>query len=520
MTRACRNGVWLVGARLSCVLWCLLLCLLLAVPRVSAQVDGEDLTERSFNVDLVSGPVLGTGQITGLGGAYSALSNGIDGAAWNPAAYASRTLWGVAWFDWDLSISVSPGTIGDVDFDNNGSQDAWRSDTTNAGSGNQRFQYAAAGLGLQFGAFGAGVLLRNETYTIDLPGDEGSTLVELLTGHYGGAYHFFDGQLVIGAGVRSAGLTITAPQGATTSGMTQAQTELVSFLGAGLETGVLLRVVGQPWRFGAAARTPVVSMIPAASGPPQPVNGVSALPKEVHLPWELQLGLAWQFGERPLNRRWDNPHVVRDELREALEQRRRARALEQWQQEQRETSGRVSVAVADLENTANNDALRNPSDPEWWAAERARRAEEETAYWREIRTAERRRELAVESLSRDYLLLTGEVILVGATDNGVGVESFLNGVRQTSGDRISVGVRFGAELEPIAHWLKVRGGSYLEPSRYPGGRYRAHGTFGFDVRLFTWDLFGLMDPFTLRTGATLDAAQRYTSFGINLGFWH
>jgi hypothetical protein len=83
-----------------------------------------------------------------------------------------------------------------------------------------------------------------------------------------------------------------------------------------------------------------------------------------------------------------------------------------------------------------------------------------------------------------------------------------------------VGFRAGLELEPIAHWLKLRGGGYLEPSRYPGHPYRAHGTLGFDVRLFTWDVFGLMEPFTLRTGATLDAAQRYTSFGINLGFWH
>ncbi len=531
MTRA-----WLIAAALWMLPW-----------TAAAQADGETLTEGAFNVDLVTGPVLGTGQITGLGGAYSALSNGIDGAAWNPAAYASRTLWGIAWFDWDLSLSVSPGTVGDVDFDNNGRSDAWRSDTTMDGSSDQRFQYAAVGLGLQFGAFGAGVLFRAETYNIDLPGDEGNTVIDLVTGHYGAAYHVWDGQLVIGAGLRSATLSISAPQGAVTGGMMQQQTDLVSFNGFGLETGVLLRLVGQPWRLGAAARTPVVSVIAPDAGPTQPVNGVSALPKEVRLPWEVQIGAAWQIGERPLNRRWENPHVARDELWAKLQERRRLRTETQWELEQRE-AGPTGQGTSTLDampdydatwqstdnETANAPAraepaspqraaqaqVHAPSDASWWVEERQRRSEEEAEYWRELRTAERRRELAVQSLSRNYVLLTGEVILVGPTVNGVSVESFLNGVRQTSGERVSVGFRAGLELEPIAHWLKLRGGGYLEPSRYPGHPYRAHGTLGFDVRLFTWDVFGLMEPFTLRTGATLDAAQRYTSFGINLGFWH
>jgi hypothetical protein len=502
---------------------CVLLAITWTVGTASlarAQADGQPLTERGFNVDLVTGPVLGPGRIIGLGGAYTALADGIDGAAWNPAAYASRAVWGTSWFDWDLSLSVSPGTVGPVDFDNDGRSDAWRNDTTMGGTGDQSFQYGAAGLGLQFGALGVGLTFRSETYRIHLPGDQGNTQVSLLTFHFGGGYSLNDGQIVIGAGFRTAALTIGAPQLDATTGMQAMKNNLVNFTGTNLETGLLLRLTGKPWRLGAAARLPVVSVVPASNGPSQPITGVSALPKEVRLPWEVQLGFAWQFGPRPLNRRWENAHTVRDQLHETMQQRRRDRAQRQWELEQRQARTFGASPLAAPTTITLDPTMRTPSDPEWWKAEQVLRQQEANDYVHDEQAAERRRQLAVNSLAREYLLVTSEVIFVGRTQNGVGVESFLAGSRQTSGAAVSVGFRLGAELEPIAHWLKVRGGGYLEPSRYTDGSYRVHGTAGFDVRLFTWDLFGLMEPFILRTGATLDAAQRYTSFGLNLGVWH
>ena len=90
----------------------------------------------------------------------------------------------------------------------------------------------------------------------------------------------------------------------------------------------------------------------------------------------------------------------------------------------------------------------------------------------------------------------------------------------TSGDDVTVQIRVGVETEPWPHRLKVRGGSYLEPSRIEGGAYRLHGTLGFDFRVFTWDLFGLMDPFDFRAGLTGDIARGYFDWGIGIGFWH
>ena len=38
----------------------------------------EPLTRNDFAIDLVDGPVLGSGRIVGLGGAYTAIAEGID----------------------------------------------------------------------------------------------------------------------------------------------------------------------------------------------------------------------------------------------------------------------------------------------------------------------------------------------------------------------------------------------------------------------------------------------------------
>jgi hypothetical protein len=78
----------------------------------------------------------------------------------------------------------------------------------------------------------------------------------------------------------------------------------------------------------------------------------------------------------------------------------------------------------------------------------------------------------------------------------------------------------GAEGEPIANWVQMRAGTYFEPSRFEGVGYRVHATFGTDVRLFSWNLFGLLDEFTLTVGAAADVAERYLNAGLGVGLWH
>jgi hypothetical protein len=117
-------------------------------------------------------------------------------------------------------------------------------------------------------------------------------------------------------------------------------------------------------------------------------------------------------------------------------------------------------------------------------------------------------------------LISTELFAIGPTDDGVGLESFLSQRRQTSGEYVSFGARVGVEGEPIAGYVKMRAGSYLEPSRFAGVGYRVHGTLGTDLRLFSWDLFGLVDEFTVRLGASADVAERYLNVGFGFGMWH
>jgi hypothetical protein len=61
--------------------------------------------------------------------------------------------------------------------------------------------------------------------------------------------------------------------------------------------------------------------------------------------------------------------------------------------------------------------------------------------------------------------------------------------------------------------MKVRGGTYLEPSRFSGSYYRPHATTGFDVRLFdVW-------RWSVRGTCTADLAPRYFNWGIAFGLW-
>jgi hypothetical protein len=113
--------------------------------------------------------------------------------------------------------------------------------------------------------------------------------------------------------------------------------------------------------------------------------------------------------------------------------------------------------------------------------------------------------------------------VLGPVEHAVGVESFLERRVQRAGRRASLSPRLGIEIEPIAHWLRVRGGSYLEPTRFddnPGGA-RLHGTFGLDQRLLPWTVFGLFPAGSIfRATGSLDLARNYFTWGVGVGLWH
>jgi hypothetical protein len=40
------------------------------------------------------------------------------------------------------------------------------------------------------------------------------------------------------------------------------------------------------------------------------------------------------------------------------------------------------------------------------------------------------------------------------------------------------------------------------------------------VRLFAWDLFGLVEPVAFSLGTSADVAERYLNLGVSVGIWH
>jgi hypothetical protein len=172
---------------------------------------------------------------------------------------------------------------------------------------------------------------------------------------------------------------------------------------------------------------------------------------------------------------------------------------------------------------ANPEVIQSPGvprDPVWRQAEAERRVAEERELLVRLHELEQERLREVRALSRRFVLLAADVIAVGPTADGVGLESFLSQREQRSGEDVTLGLRFGVEGEPIARWVQMRAGTYLEPSRFEGVGYRVHGTVGADVRLFSWDLFGAVDEFTLRVGVSADVAERYLNAGFGVGLWH
>lgn len=450
----------------------------------------ERLEANDFSIDAVTTPVLGSSRIVGLGGAFTSLAEGIDAVPFNPAAYAARPPWELDAWEWDLSLSLSfPGAFSSVDLFNHG-----RGRSLGVGDA------YALGLGgrLQFADLGLGVLFQRWTFSAN----DVLALVDVITVHYGLGYAFFDGQLVLGVGARSSILDITSV------GET-----LVSFSGTGAEIGGVLRVTKWPFRVGLALRTPVDSTIVPddEAGPvPEQVGGF-VLPRSVALPWEIQAGVAFQFGDRAIN-------LPSFRIKNIAAARMRAYEAERCERERRQVLEELAARGVPAPALRCPDLAVRARDPAWRRRERERQVaaaeEAERLQDRHEDTLYALMEEVYESRPRRYVLVSVDVLVQGPTPDGVGVDAFLLQERRERGTRWHGGFRLGVEGEPLHDRLKVRAGTYLEPGRYVGVRPRLHGTFGFDVRLF--EVFGL----DLKAGFTIDGARHYVNWGLGVGVWH
>ena len=125
------------------------------------------------------------------------------------------------------------------------------------------------------------------------------------------------------------------------------------------------------------------------------------------------------------------------------------------------------------------------------------------------------------ALPREKLLLSFGVLLTGPTRGAVGVASMLAQVVDRSGEKTSLTMRGGAEAEFLPNRLKLRAGSYMEPTRFRESTARLHGTTGFEVRVVDWSVFGIFpEDNSFRVSGAVDAARGYFGWSLAVGSWY
>jgi hypothetical protein len=474
--------------------------------------NGQAISTSSYSIDLYQGAVSAGNRVMGLGGAYVAIAEDVDGDLQNPAAPAVRPYFSIERFDYWLGLGLTfPAGLSNIDFFNSGSETGFR------GPADEPIFFTPA-LNLQWGTFGFGVTAELSSYSFEndadptaAPQDGGGSLATTLrTFHVQFANSFFDGQVVAGVGLRYLTMTLEA---AVASGDTQT---LFDTSGSGIEMGFVFRPNLQPYRIGAAFRTAIDTqpgfsrnLLPNAMGDIVVQNdfgdGSSGamlyLPERVSLPWDVNVGAAFQLGKRPLNPLSRTVEQITE--RETLTFR--LRQLDREEERQR----RLAEA-------------RTPSERA--AVERELGREERLDSERLARAYDDARRAFADSFAevgRTYLLLSTSLLISGRVRDAVGVESFLDQTVNRSGASVVFSPRFGAEAEVWENRLKTRGGVYVEPTRFATSRPRAHATVGMDLRLLRWSVFGLWpDDFMWQIGGSLDVSRRYLTWGLSIGGWY
>jgi len=426
----------------------------------------------------------------------------VEGVYNNAAAPAVREPFSLRWFDYDISIGLAfPGAYGNTDFANRGE------------NGNQRliqrtsrFLYYNLGLQVQFGQLGMTVLGDFLSYDVGSLSSSTSSLA-LTTGriHAVAAYGLLDNQVVIGAGARIVVVNIAMQGGGS----------VIRMAGAAPEVGVIVKPNESQWRVGATARAPVeATNISTSSTTVDPVTGVRQaggfiMPDRFVQPWEIEAGIAWQYGPRPLNPPWIDPDKDEQALRRRIARDRADRATLR-------ENDRAALPPATAQDLAARAALEAAAARDELAARDAE--DKELAGARE--RLYREREARNLNWPRERVLLLASLLMTGASSNAVALEGFIDQKRDLVGRSVSLSPRFAFESEPLANFLRVRAGVYFEPSRFLDGTYRQHFTFGTDFRLFSWDVFGILKSQTWRLTTFLDLAPRYQNFGFSIGAWH
>lgn len=414
--------------------WSLICC----VGTIAVPSPGLAQTEQSA-IDTARGPISGSTRRVGLGGAFVAIADDSEGVAINPASSALRLPYSFSEWDYGLGVDVAVGAwLPKNDLYNQGAGE---------GSGKSSALFGSLAAVIYYGHFGLGIAAEAQSNAASRT-DQAQGISSSLGANFGVvhaslAYGFLQGQLLLGAGPRFIGMSFDRH----TSG------SALGSAGAGYEAGVVVKPIAAQYRIAAAVKSPISATVAADDGT---TSGV-------HVPWEVSLGFAYQFGKRPFN---------------------------------------PAFVTADQLARSRNLAADEPSKAQ------LARAEQDLFE-------------AYQKQQRRYVLVTTELVLAQGDGEHIGFERYWTAQGTASSARPIISPRLGLESEVIPHILRLRAGSYYESERLNLTPSRVHGTGGLDVRLFEWDVFGLIKPFDYwQLSLAADAARAYLNTSFSIGFWH
>ena len=205
--------------------------------------DGSPITTSNYTVDLTRGVVISTSRVVGLSGAATSLAQGVEGGLQNPAAVAYRGPQWPDWYDYWLAFGLTyPFQSGD--FYNSGRVVG----DTGAVSDNTFFLIPGA----YFQMWNLGIGLTIDSQFIKLGGvanpvtmQEETLRLRFTTFHIQAGYGFFDGQLILGGGLRILRQRTFQSREVISDG------DVYQALGLGAEVGVM---IGPTTSAGASAR--------------------------------------------------------------------------------------------------------------------------------------------------------------------------------------------------------------------------------------------------------------------------
>lgn len=481
--------------------------------RANAQ---ERIRDNDYSLDLAQGLAIGSVQQVGMGNAFTAIANSLGGVPFNPAAAATRGINELKWIEprGDFAISF-PGAFGQNDFYNNGLG-------MSRGLNIDDSILVGGGFGIQIGSFGTSLLIDSQSYVVNDADGEALSTVVLQSYRLSGGFGVLNGDIVLGASLLISRSMIADRSLIQIIVPTYAR-EMLHTIEPGMEVGALYKPDGKRFRIGVAAVSQIRSrLVPAGSTDIVEANGY-IVPTFAVRPWEVRLGVAYQFGRRPFNMRYQAPPNPTEWIRARERRARCERLVRQLRAE--EARGIPPIRTfSSTERAACPHLPIRPADASFWEEEQLIRAEERAN--REARVNEERarikhqRWIDYEMLPRRYLLVSADLVVIGGVSNSVGIDGFLDQELRLHRGTPSFIPRVGVEGEPWRNRLKLRAGFYLEPGRNVGVSPRPHFTAGFDLNVLTLGLGGPVNPYAIRVGGKMDVARDYSELGLTVGFWH